>query len=159
MKLLKYTGILILTVCVFVQCGNAPEKEITIVPFEILNSEHISVDRGERLYFKNDFFLVKSYVAGKKSEDFIEEFVKANQDSSRQQYTQYTMIFYKESSITNIEHISKNPRDIYRYSMNHDLIFTFIWNDGEFLSRHKYINGKTITPVKIIIKDIPESMK
>jgi hypothetical protein len=66
------------------------------------------------------------------------------------------MMFYKESDKTNVKNLSDNPRDLYRYSQDHDLIYEYFWMNGAFLARHKFKNGEIVEPKKsITIEDVP----
>ena len=74
------------------------------------------------------------------------------------------MIFYKESRYTNLIKIAENPRELDRYSVDHDLVFDYTWEDGKFDSRTEIKNGERIYPgqtkLKFTIEPVsPDSAK
>lgn len=132
---------------------------MVIIPFDLLNTQRTFIDRGKTLYYKNEYFLIRNYREGKKAEDLIQNFVNENRAIDLDKFTQYDMVFYKESKITNINHLQAHPRDLDRYSQQHDLLFDFMWSEGKFLKRYKYRDGKMIGTEGIIIKEISDSLK
>lgn len=57
------------------------------------------------------------------------------------------IIIYKKSSITNIEHLSKFPRDLDRHSQNNDMLYIFSTSTfGNRIYMTKYKNGESIYP-------------
>lgn len=67
------------------------------------------------------------------------------------------MLFYKESTKTNIKNLSANPKDLYRYSQDHDLIYEYSWMNGKFLAKLKFKNGEIIEPkYNIQLEEIPK---
>jgi hypothetical protein len=54
------------------------------------------------------------------------------------------MAFYKETSNTNIESIQANPREVDRYSNEHDLVWCFTLQRNNFLKKEKIKEGEVI---------------
>lgn len=152
---LSYIGTLIL----FSQVGCFANKEALIFEhLEMLDSFDTSVSNGKLLQFKSKSFLVNGYRYSKKNELVIDSFARNVQTNGIDTFTQFTISFYKKSKETNAENLAKYPRVLDRYSNKHDLIYIYIWRDGEFRVREKFKNGKMIEPEnKIEISDIPNS--
>lgn len=125
---------------------------------EMLDNLDTSISNGKLLQFKSKSFLVKGYKFNKKNELIIDSFAMKVKTKDINTLTQYTLTFYKMSKQTNAENLTKYPRVLDRYSNTHDLIYVYIWRDGEFRMREKFKNGKMIEPEnKIEISDIPDS--
>lgn len=155
MENLKYIVVVVI-ITLFCSCKNDGE-EIEIIPFTLLNEEKTSVDRGDTLYFKSEYFLIRNYHDGNDLDTMLQKFVDSHIDSTIKKYTQYDIVFYKESEITNEAHLKQRPRDLDRYSQQHDLLFDYCWRNGSFSRRYEYKNGQTKGADDIIVKDIEES--
>lgn len=114
---------------------------------------------GSKYTFLAKTFIVKNYTDCKNSETQIDSFVNA-QKKIWKHIDNINLTFYKSSKKTNLENWKTNPRDIDRYSNEHDLIYSFIISESvdprKSVSKFKYRNGKTIEPKSnIIIIDAP----
>jgi len=99
----------------------------------------------ERIYY-NKFFLVSNYANSKKVEKEIDSFVVVftSGNNYHANTAEIRLYFYKETSKTNLAVIKQNPRDIDRYSNEHDLIYYYaVKLDGTF-EREKYKQGEII---------------
>jgi hypothetical protein len=136
------------------------KHRMEIRPFTVLNKiDTIHNEKGDAVY-KFDCFLVTNFKDNKQSERLIDSFVTKNKAADFNSYTQYEMLFYKQSEITNPNHIKENPRDLDRYSQNNDWIYQYTWFNGGNFTRFKIRNGQIIEPSKkVIITDIPDSSK
>ncbi|WP_165585923.1 hypothetical protein, partial [Pedobacter nototheniae] len=67
--------------------------------------------------------------------------------------------FYKASDITNLSHLKENPRDLYRYSLDNDMIYEYWWSGHVFLGRTKFKNGEIIDPKNTVIVTDPPPLK
>src|SRR5690606_11734426 len=159
MKSVVATSSFIIVIFLCIQCNPTSSDKIAIVPFDLLNNRDTFTYRGEILFNKSEYFLIKNYSKGKSTEDYIDSFVNANKDSNLDKYSNYGITFYKESAKTNIQNITKNPRDLDRYSQKHDLVYKYKWINGKFIYRFKFKNGELVPKSDIIVKDIPDSMK
>jgi hypothetical protein len=133
------------------------QEKIEIVPFTLLNkTDTLKTEQGINTY-KAEYFLVRNYKNDKTCQNYIDSFVAKNKAADLADYTQYNMIFYKESKITNPTHLKENPRDLDRYSLNNDWIYEYQWVQGKFSSRWKIKNGELVDDPanKIIITSIP----
>lgn len=116
-------------------------------------------DNQLRVY-KSKKYLIQGYGDDKNIEAVIDSFAFKERRDDVQSYTQYTLVFYKESQETNIENIKKNSKVLDRYSQNHDMIFTYEWWGDTNLTKHKFRNGELIEPDeqgKLTIESIPDS--
>jgi hypothetical protein len=117
-----------------------------VVPIESLNYTQ-TVNNGERDFInKGAYFLVKDYEDSPEALKFIEKFIEKNRDKDFASFDNYSMIFYKESSKTNLEEIKLNPKSWDHYSNEHDRIFEYLWHKGKFAARYKLKNGLLIEP-------------
>lgn len=140
----------------FWSCSNA-QKKLIIVPLHSLENIDTSQFRGKMAISKMSFYLVQGYKNNKVTERSIDDFVHRNKDSNWLNYSQYQVIFYKESNETNVKNIKAFPRVIVRYSQDHDWIYSYKWSDGQFLYKWKIKNGKIIKPKQSIrLEDIPD---
>lgn len=123
-------------------------KEIIITEFYTDNvSVYKSISQtGKEIIYYNNFFLVSNYSSNNKIEKKLDSFVlhytlemkySDNLEEAR-------LWFYKESSRTNLISISQNPKEIDRYSNDHDLVYCYIIKgEGERI-RERYKNGEVI---------------
>ena len=82
----------------------------------------------------------------------IDSFAGKHINADLLKYNTYRMYFYKESRYTNLIKIAENPREIDRYSNDHDLVFYYTWEDGKFDSRTKVKNGEWVEPAQTKLK-------
>ena len=64
--------------------------------------------------------------------------------------------FYKETSKTNIESIRANPREVDRYSNEHDLVWGFTLQRNNFLRREKFKTGEVIETNSVHVVPSPK---
>src|SRR5438046_1429759 len=117
MRLIKNL-ILLTSLCLQASCIRSQNK-IEIIPFAMLDrtTDTLHDSQGIHLYKTNNF-LIRNYTTDNKSfQTSLESFVKKNTPSDLSAYTNYKMVFYKESKITTPAHLKDNPRDLDRYSL------------------------------------------
>lgn len=117
---------------------------------------------GSNYTYVTKTFLVTNYTSNKNSEKQIDSFVNC-QNNSFKQIDNINLFFYKISKKTNSANWKKNPRDIDRYSNEHDFIFNYVIsknNDStRSTSKFKYRNGKIKAQKGIIlIQDAPQKL-
>lgn len=142
---------------IWLACNSRPQQ-LSIVPFTILNYDTITTMNGKVFPIKGEFFLVKGYKDNAYCNNYIDSFVLKNADAAYVATgNSYKMIFYKESSRTNIKNISENRREIDRYSQFHDWIFAYhLLYNGKY-NKVKIENGTQVSDKpepKIVIKEI-----
>jgi hypothetical protein len=80
--------------------------------------------KGEILYNRNDYFLVKGKVDNKSAlHRCIDSFTKKNVGKYCDKYTNYLMFFYRESDMVNEQHV-KETEKTYRYKL-----FQYTWDE------------------------------
>lgn len=129
-------------------CQNRPQ----IVRFHMMDRLDTLKQGNKTLFYKSENFIVGNYSDTKKINAYIDSFATENKATDYGLYTQYEMYFFKASDITNSKHISETPRDFYRYSLDHDLIFLYSWiGNGMHLTRYKLKDGEIVEPKNNII--------
>ena len=78
-------------------------------------------DRGDVLITKGRKYIIDEYRDTKEVERKIDSFANKNKDPNLSQYAQFSMVFYKKSAITNIEHLPAHKRDLVRDSQIEEL--------------------------------------
>jgi hypothetical protein len=123
----------------------------------MLNYIDTTIFKGRLTINRIDYYLVEDYSDNKHTEHLIDSFAYKNKHVNINDYGLYKMFFYKKSAKTNPKNLSENPRDLYRYSQDHDLIFMYNWINGKFAGRYKLKNGEIIEPKhNIELEDIPD---
>ena len=144
--------------CLILSGCSYSQNTSSIIPLKILNYVDTTIDRGEQIISKTDFFLVQNFQDGKLTEDYIDKFVETHKDSNLNKYAQYTIVFYKESERTTLANITANKRIIDRYSQENDWIYSYRWSNGKFLSKWEIRDGELVDPKdNIIIENIPDT--
>jgi hypothetical protein len=119
-------------------------EEISIIPLTMFNYTDTTMSKWQERINGIDYYLIKGYLDNKHTKDLIDSFAHKNDAASP--YGLYKMFFYKESSKTNVKHLSANPKDLYRYSQNHDLIYQYMWINGKFVVKYRLKNGEIMEP-------------
>lgn len=103
------------------------------------------------------YYIIGSKIPASDIDSAVARFVRENIDSLKGKAEQLIMTFYTRSTITNKEHLSLNPRDIDRYSQDHDMVWAYSWHKGNNATfRFKFKNGEIIDPKdEIKVTDIP----
>lgn len=123
-------------------------SEISIVPLSMFNYTDTIMDRGKLIISKGEYFLVKEYTDNMKNESLIDSFAHKNTAVGISNYANYSMLFYKESGQTNIKHLKEHPKDIDRYSRDHDWIYEYSW------LYEKFIGKKRLKREKLLIRKL-----
>jgi hypothetical protein len=127
------------------QCGNSQKRtKLRINSFS--NRVDTLVTGKDTIITKQESFLVENFIDNSESEYFIDSFVQTHLKSIDKVTSDYLITFYKQTSKTNLENLRNNPRDLDRYSQQHDLIYQYSWSKGKFLSRFKFKDGNIISP-------------
>jgi hypothetical protein len=136
-------------------CANT-QKEISIVPLDMLNREDTLKDGGKILFYKAKYYLVQNYIDDKKTQQYIDKFVQRNKDPNLQKFTQYNMVFYKESKSTSLKKILENRQYADKYVHLNDRIYNYWWSsNGNFFTKYKMKNGEIIEPKNIDVEVTP----
>jgi hypothetical protein len=133
-------------------------SQISAIPIQILDYAD-TVKLGDLITTdKSNNFLVENFSDTKENEKYLDTFAFERKDKNFEEYTNYSIVFYKKSSITTIKNIKANPRIIDRYSQENDLIYKYVWIRGKFSNKYKYKNGIIVnSKIKnISIEDVPK---
>ncbi len=120
-------------------CNNDHSNNMKFILFNPACTVDTLIVNGNIYHYKTDAYLMNGYKNTQSNEITIDSFVCKVQDSLLNQYGEYHILFYRESKITNNEHILNRPRDLFRYSQENDLLFEYIWREGEFMSKYIHI--------------------
>lgn len=94
----------------------------------VLNNNNIYV-------YITSAYLITGFQNTAAHEAKIDSFVCSIQDSTWGRYSECRILIYKKSKYTNNEYISKNPRDLDRYSMDNDFLYWYTWANGIVYSK------------------------
>ena len=118
-----------------------------IVQFTTYTNEvDSSFSLGKMRVIYNYFFLVRNYSAKKEIisviDSFANNFLETKKFSPNRE--EVRLYFYRETYKTNIESIKANPREVDRYSNQHDLVWGYTLKRNNFLEKEKIKNGEVI---------------
>jgi len=148
--------IFFLSVFVLESCDHSQQK-LSISPLPMLDiRDSLEVD-GIKTFSRADYYLVKGFRDTKNSELFIDSFVARKKAGDLDKYSNYAIVFFKESSQTNERNIIESQKKVIdRYSNDHDEIYEYRWAKGSFLAKYKIKNGIIVKPKNDIkVSDIP----
>ena len=152
-KLLK-AKFKVLLICILgLSCNNKLSNNVSIEKFTPISEIDSTIDRGKILYFKHENFIIHNFRRNNAMKKFVDEYVEKIKGNSPLKYNQYNILFYKHSSITNVKHLKSNPRDLYRYSQEHDAVYLYVFINNK-KSFYEYKNGKMMNPEnEVIVED------
>jgi len=152
----RLTLLFCVTILLGVSCRHSQQK-LSISPLPMLDvGDSLEVD-GIKTFSRADYYLVKGFRDTKNSELFIDSFVAREKAGDLQKYSNYAIVFFKESSQTNERNIIESQKKVIdRYSNDHDEIYEYRWAKGSFLAKYKIKNGIIVKPKNDIkVSDIP----
>ena len=154
MKIIIAIFLLLTIIC---SCKQSPKPQF--VQFTTYTKEvdsFVSLDKMRVIY--NYFFLVKNYSSKKENISMVDSF--ANQFLNTGKFSpnreEVRLWFYKETSKTNIESIRANPREVDRYSNEHDLVWSYTLQRNNFIERKKFKKGEVVETNSIKIDKAPK---
>ena len=103
----------------------------------------------------SEAFIISNWKDNKDCTQQLNEFVLHRIDSNVYRYMDYSIAFFLESKITNVEHLTSNPRDLDRDSDEDDRKFKYTWFKGQFIGAYEVRNGKLVGGENIIISEAP----
>lgn len=136
---------IIILIVVLQSCS--PQKPIVITEFSTYTkSVYTDTSLGKEMTYFNSFFLISNYRDSKEVTMQLDSFVTTY--ILKNKYPETTekirLYFYKETSKTNLVAIEQNPREIDRYSNDHDLVFYYAVKSNLEVERKKYKNGEVV---------------
>ncbi|MDB5232775.1 MAG: hypothetical protein JWN76_3580 [Chitinophagaceae bacterium] len=116
-------------------------SKINFLQIPSLSLNDVRIDRGEKVVNKAESFLIQRNIDDVHK---IDVYAKAYNDSHNNNCAHFDILFYKESSKTNLDNIKLNPRVVDRYSNDNDLLYQYEWIRGKFAARLKFRNGEIV---------------
>ena len=138
---------LVLMYTVFLITSCSSPKPIVIEQFYPFNKmTDTSYSNNMVRTIREDYFLISNFRDNISTMLYIDSFASKHINIELLKYNTYRMYFYKESRHTNLVKIVENPRELDRYSSDHDLVYDYTWVDGKFDGRIKIKNGEQVEP-------------
>ena len=120
------------------------DSKPNIVPLKQFDSEGKIIIKDYVSLDKDENFIIQNYKDLEDIEAKVDSIALSKWDSTIAKYDNYSIVFFKESDETNIEALRDNPRNMYRYSQERDMIYWFRWSKGKFMGKMKFVDGKEI---------------
>ena len=117
--------------------GCAAPKKVKLIFYKEYKSDSVSPFIKSSY---NSIYIVENYCDNIRCQALIDSL--AIDIGNSKKYDQYLLQIYKASSHTNLKNLSKNPRDLDRYSDLHDHIINYEWYNKKFIAKHKIKNGQ-----------------
>lgn len=105
-----------------------------------------TIRKGERQSVTRiEQYLVENFCDNKEAEKQIDSFAFKSLSPDFREYPSYHIIFYRKTSNTTVEAIRAYKKGLPPESLK-DEIYEYWWLNGNFLSRHKFKDGKLVDP-------------
>lgn len=122
----------------------------TFTKLEWLSQLHSSMSlNGRKFLTSSETFIVANYSEDTRTRAKIDSFARSVSDSlyrSDKNITSTMVTFYKQSATTTRQNLKSNPRDLDRYSNEHDLRVMYKWEDRKPAGVFFYKNGTIVNP-------------
>ena len=130
----------------FIFLGCQPAKEPVFIKSDFISdSSHFYPGIDDKDLNVSDAYYIKNFRYNEETYKAINDFVQKNKsDSNINKCLNYSMVFYKYSKETNDSNLRANPRQLDRYSQQHDLICDYKWSQGTFTEVYWHKNGKIV---------------
>jgi len=155
MKIIITIFLLLTIIC---SCKQSPKLKFVQFTTYTREVDSSTIWKGRNLVYYNFFFLVKNYSSKKENIAIIDSF--ANSFLATEEFSpnreEVRVYFYKETSKTNIESIRANPREVDRYSNEHDLVWSYTLQRNNFIERKKFKKGEVVETNSIKIDKAPK---
>lgn len=118
--------------------GCQPQNDPNEMKFSLFNPGcgiDTFISNNNMYIYKTNAYLITGFQNTAAHESKIDSFVCSLQDSTWGRYNECRILIYKKSKHTNNEYISKNPRDLDRYSMDNDFLYWYTWGNGIVYSK------------------------
>lgn len=117
-------------------------KILSLKQFDTTDS--LRSKEGVISYHRTENFIVENNYATLENKKFLDSVGKAPLAPSLKNFQDFQRIFYKSSDQTNLKALKENPRDLVRYSQNHDLISIYYFSKGKFLFKQEWSDGEIV---------------
>jgi hypothetical protein len=151
-SLLKMKRNIFIIICIgiFIACKQKPLKFEKLEQFSKIDT---MLANGKPYYYKTDVYIVKNYIDNLKNERTVDSFSYKNRATSKEEFSTYSIVVYKYSDKTNIDNLTKNPKDFDYYSFVDDMIYSYDWYGVNGLSKTKFKGRKTVEAQPMIRED------
>ena len=127
----SYLYLLVISLAFF----SCKRKEVSFTPLN--QYENIDTVYSEDKVFINKqlLYIINNYNDGDEALKAMDSCAKVVAGTSPKGFTNFSIIFYKSSDMTNVSHLKETPRDIDRYSQENDMMLSYDWVNGKFMGR------------------------
>jgi len=137
-------------------CGGQV-TELKVIPLPLIDNKGKSEFNGIEYDFTVQHFVVKNYKDSKEADSILYNYADSCKNTFKEKHRQYTAFFYKQTSATSEEAITKQGKHIDRHFEEGDLIYSYEYSTfNNISSKYKYKNGKIIGGNEIIIQDVKQ---
>jgi|ERR1700722_6002661 len=149
----------------FFGCGSREKyrpnekSRVVIVNLPALSWVDTLKDASKARLTKVDYFLVKcERLDSIEIRVAIDRFSRNVQATNPNSYSQYNMLYFRETAETNEKNLAADKDMIDTYSTKHDLIYEYVWKYNKLMGVYQYENGLIINPKATIkIEDANQS--
>lgn len=127
----NYFYIIFVSLCL-VGCKKKKVSFVSLTQFETIDTVFVN---NEMNINKQLLYLINDYNDSDETSKLVDSCAYAVAGKNPAKFTNFKIIFYKVSDITNISHLRDNPRDIDRYSQEHDMLYSYDWINGKFAGK------------------------
>ena len=132
--MIKKIWLFLAIVAFLYSCKREEVSFVMLKQYESLDS----IRTGNEIYIvKHYSVVVNNYREDDKVTASIDSFAHVLMGSKPYKYVNLSIVFYKSSDVTNVEHLKENPRDIDRYSQDNDMIYVYEWSKGNLWRKEK----------------------
>lgn len=136
-------------------CNSGSAQRIQIQNIESFDRLDTIVTDGKITLSGKYSFIITNYSSKKISKKDIESFCKMFYEKKQPKVYECILDFYKESDVTNLLNLKKNPSSLYRISQEKDLVYMASIRDNKVIYVLQFKNGKVIdADNKVKVEDV-----
>ncbi|MEO8174771.1 MAG: hypothetical protein ABI581_16865 [Sediminibacterium sp.] len=146
---MKYFNPIAIAFLVFLSCKSQVKNDADQSIYELNIFKRVdTLKTGDTISLhQTRYYVVDKSIKEKNRDTLIKRFVENFTNDVSDSLVALDLMFYKESDITNRQHLESNPRDLDRFSQDNDLVWDFYVNKHKKLFwSFKYKAGKIIEP-------------
>jgi adenine specific DNA methylase Mod len=120
-------------------CFSCKREKISFTP--LTQYENIDTAYSNNTIYTSKwlYYIINNYNDSDETLKAMDSCVNVVVGANPEKFRNFTIVFYKASDITNVQHLKDNPSDIDRYSQDNDMMFSYKWENGKFMGRsHLY---------------------
>jgi len=127
----KYFYIIVISLA----CFSCNRKEVSFISLKQFDRTDTTFSNNEVHINSRLHYIIDDYNESDQALKAMDSCAKAVAGTKPKDFTNFTIVFYKSSDMTNVLHLKSNPRDIDRYSQENDMMYSYKWVDGKFIGR------------------------